>query len=117
MAERPGHGKARHRRRTALFSGIPLALAAAGAVAYGTAFGVFGQDMEPKAAAVPSSASAYPGPGRVTGDVVVHDPTMLRAPDGGKDLLVYHYYDGRDGGAPKLGLNLLEWSGGWPSAY
>lgn len=29
-------------------------------------------------ALVPSSASAYPNPGTVTGDVVVHDPTMIR---------------------------------------
>ncbi|MEE1930795.1 arabinan endo-1,5-alpha-L-arabinosidase [Streptomyces sp. TRM 70351] len=31
-------------------------------------------------AAVP--ASAYPGPGHVTGDVLVHDPTMIRTADG-----------------------------------
>ncbi|MFF8382139.1 arabinan endo-1,5-alpha-L-arabinosidase [Streptomyces kanasensis] len=38
-------------------------------------------------------------------------------PDVDGDVLVYHYYDGRDNGAPKLGLNLLNWSGGWPTAY
>ncbi|WP_435884519.1 arabinan endo-1,5-alpha-L-arabinosidase [Streptomyces toxytricini] len=40
---------------------------------------------------------------------------VMRDADG--DLLVYHYYDGRDGGAPKLGVNRLNWSGGWPTAY
>ncbi|MET9778421.1 arabinan endo-1,5-alpha-L-arabinosidase, partial [Streptomyces sp. NPDC006367] len=33
-------------------------------------------------ALVPSTASAYPGPGRVTGSVVVHDPTMIRTASG-----------------------------------
>ncbi|MFH9425731.1 pectinesterase family protein [Streptomyces sp. NPDC017529] len=52
MTELHGHGKARHRRRkTVLLAGVPLALAAAGAMAYGTAFGVFGEGMQPKAAA------------------------------------------------------------------
>ncbi|GHH45412.1 hypothetical protein HNQ79_005093 [Streptomyces candidus] len=37
--------------------------------------------------------------------------------NGDEDVLVYHYYDGRDGGASKLGLNLLKWDGGWPAAY
>ncbi|MEU9984636.1 arabinan endo-1,5-alpha-L-arabinosidase [Streptomyces sp. NPDC050856] len=93
MSELHSHGKARHRRKkTALLSGIALALAAAGAMAYGTAFGVFGEGAQSKAAAAPSRASAYPGPGRVTGDVVVHDPTMLRAPDGRYLLHSTHGY-------------------------
>lgn len=29
--------------------------------------------------------------------------------DRGRDVLVYHYYDGDDGGTPKLGLNRLAW--------
>ncbi|WP_371581990.1 pectinesterase family protein [Streptomyces sp. NBC_01314] len=46
------NGKARHRRRkTALVAGVPLALAAAGTMAYGTVFGVFGEDAQPRAAA------------------------------------------------------------------
>ncbi|MDX3712145.1 pectinesterase family protein [Streptomyces europaeiscabiei] len=46
------HGKARHRRRrTALVAGVPLTLAAAGTLAYGTVFGVFGEDVQPRAAA------------------------------------------------------------------
>ena len=45
-------GKARHRRRrTALVVGVPLALTAAGTLAYGTVFGVFGEDAQPKASA------------------------------------------------------------------
>ncbi|MET7977892.1 hypothetical protein ABZW44_33745 [Streptomyces mirabilis] len=44
--------KARHRRRrTALVVGVPLALTAAGAMAYGTVFGLFGDDAQPKASA------------------------------------------------------------------
>lgn len=54
MTERHGDGKVRHRRRkTALAAGVPLAPAAAGAMAYGTAFGVFGEDARPKTAAAP----------------------------------------------------------------
>ncbi|MFM9699335.1 arabinan endo-1,5-alpha-L-arabinosidase [Streptomyces europaeiscabiei] len=33
------------------------------------------------------------------------------------DLIVYHYYDGQANGTPKLGINLLDWSSGWPVAY
>ncbi|UUU35545.1 pectinesterase family protein [Streptomyces sp. CA-210063] len=45
-------GKARHRRRkTALVAGVPLTLAAAGTMAYGTVLGVFGEDAQPQAAA------------------------------------------------------------------
>ncbi|MFJ2823915.1 pectinesterase family protein [Streptomyces toxytricini] len=52
MTELQDHGKARHRRKkTTLQAGVPLALAAAGVMAYGTAFGVFGENVLPKAAA------------------------------------------------------------------
>ncbi|MFI6105973.1 pectinesterase family protein [Streptomyces sp. NPDC051310] len=44
--------KPRHRRRkTALIAGVPLALIAAGALAYGTSFGLFGEDAQPHASA------------------------------------------------------------------
>ncbi|MFD9132644.1 pectinesterase family protein [Streptomyces bottropensis] len=54
------HGKARHRRRkTAVVAGVPLTLAAAGTMAYGTVFGVFGADAQPRAAAAtPTWATA-----------------------------------------------------------
>ena len=31
----------------------------------------------------PARAAAYPDPGRVTGDIGVHDPSMIKRPDGG----------------------------------
>ncbi|HEY7010911.1 MAG TPA: arabinan endo-1,5-alpha-L-arabinosidase [Jatrophihabitantaceae bacterium] len=43
------------------------------------------------------------GPG---GQTVLHDR--------GRDWLVYHYYNGRDAGTPRLGINLLAWHDGWP---
>ncbi|MEU7716626.1 arabinan endo-1,5-alpha-L-arabinosidase [Streptomyces tibetensis] len=41
--------------------------------------------------------------------------SILKDTDG--DLIVYHYYDGNANGTPKLGINLLNWSSGWPVAY
>ncbi|MBB6419406.1 arabinan endo-1,5-alpha-L-arabinosidase [Streptomyces sp. AK010] len=41
--------------------------------------------------------------------------SILNDADG--DLIVYHYYDGNANGTPKLGINLLNWSSGWPVAY
>ncbi|MEU1015233.1 pectinesterase family protein [Streptomyces sp. NPDC005898] len=59
MTEQHGRGKARHRRKKkALLVGAPTVLAAAGVLAYGTAFGVFGEDARPKAAAAPAPAWA-----------------------------------------------------------
>ncbi|MFD8970938.1 pectinesterase family protein [Streptomyces sp. NPDC059593] len=53
-------GKARHRRRgKALVIGVPAALAAAGILAYGTAFGVFGADARTEAEAADTPAPAW----------------------------------------------------------
>ncbi|MEU3449134.1 pectinesterase family protein [Streptomyces thermolilacinus] len=53
-------GRARHRRRrTALVAGVPLALAAAGVLAYGGAFGVFGDGGRPSADAAKAAAPAW----------------------------------------------------------
>lgn len=43
-------------------------------------------------ALIPSSATAYPDPGQVTGDIVVHDPTMARTSSG--KYLLYSTGDG-----------------------
>ncbi|KAF4410825.1 MULTISPECIES: arabinan endo-1,5-alpha-L-arabinosidase [Streptomyces] len=40
--------------------------------------------------------------------------SVLKDSDG--HVLVHHYYDGADDGTPKLGINLLSWGGGWPTA-
>ncbi|GGU94159.1 hypothetical protein GCM10010275_34460 [Streptomyces litmocidini] len=51
--------KARHRRRgKPLTIGLPAALAAAGAPAHGTAFGLFGADARPRAGATTAPAGA-----------------------------------------------------------
>ncbi|KOG11787.1 MULTISPECIES: pectinesterase family protein [Streptomyces] len=53
------HSRARHRRRgKAQVIGVPAALAAAGVLAYGTAFGVFGEDARPEATAADAPAWA-----------------------------------------------------------
>ncbi|GAB7108145.1 arabinan endo-1,5-alpha-L-arabinosidase [Streptomyces phaeofaciens JCM 4814] len=56
--------------------------------------------------AVLESHGRYIGPG---------GQSIMKDADG--DLIVYHYYDGNDNGTPKLGINLLSWSTGWPVAY
>jgi arabinan endo-1,5-alpha-L-arabinosidase len=33
---------------------------------------------------------------------------------GHRDYLVYHYYNGRDAGTPRLAINRLRWHAGWP---
>lgn len=52
------------------------------------------------------SHGRYIGPG---GQSIMNDAST--------DLIVYHYYDGQANGTPKLGINLLDWSSGWPVAY
>ncbi|WP_395824291.1 hypothetical protein [Archangium minus] len=71
--------------------------------------------------------AAYPNPGRVTGDIGIHDPSMVKTPAGtylavstGPNLQlktsVDHYYTDR--GAPTLGINLIGYdSQGWPFVY
>ncbi|MGW7088647.1 pectinesterase family protein [Streptomyces sp. NPDC054871] len=53
------------RRRLSLRLGIPVAVAAAAGLTYGTAFGVFGEDAQPRA----SAASAASGPTARAADV------------------------------------------------
>ncbi|NGN67835.1 arabinan endo-1,5-alpha-L-arabinosidase [Streptomyces sp. A7024] len=50
------------------------------------------------------------------GDIVGPGGQDVLLDDADGDLLVYHYYDAKDNGSPKLGLNLIDWSGGWPRA-
>jgi arabinan endo-1,5-alpha-L-arabinosidase len=38
--------------------------------------------------------------------------TVLRI--GKRDYLVYHYYNRRDAGTPRLAINRISWRGGWP---
>ncbi|MFC7263800.1 pectinesterase family protein [Streptomyces lutosisoli] len=65
MSETRSKARARHRRRkTALVVGVPLALSAAGAMAYGGVFGMFGADAQPKA----SAATATPAWATATAD-------------------------------------------------
>jgi len=52
------------------------------------------------------------------GDRVVGPGGQSILRDGDRDLLVYHYYDRRDGGRHKLGINYLGFdSAGWPYVY
>ncbi|TXS41220.1 pectate lyase [Streptomyces sp. uw30] len=54
------HGKARHRRsRKALAVGVPLALAAAGTLAYGTDLGLLGSGAQQRASAATAAAPAW----------------------------------------------------------
>lgn len=88
--------KARHRRRkTALYVGVPLALTAAGTMAYGAAFGIFGEDAKPRA----SAAGAAPAWATATADGFAS-----------VDALGQHgTYGGRDGRTvtPRTLLNAL----------
>ena len=34
--------------------------------------------------------------------------------EGGDDVLVYHFYDGANNGAPRLAIDRIEWVDGWP---
>ncbi|MFK4599155.1 pectinesterase family protein [Streptomyces pristinaespiralis] len=54
-------GKARHRRGSGLRVGVPLALTAAVGLAYGTVFGVFGQDARPEASAAGTASGTAAG--------------------------------------------------------
>lgn len=45
-----------------------------------------------RSSAAGASLAEYPGPGRVTGDVLVHDPSMVKTPDG--RYLLVHTADG-----------------------
>ncbi|MDX3784012.1 arabinan endo-1,5-alpha-L-arabinosidase [Streptomyces europaeiscabiei] len=58
-------------------------------------------------ALVPSSASAYPNPGTVTGSVVVHDPTMIRTSAG-----QYLLYATGGGISNRTSTNRTAFSGG-----
>lgn len=52
-----------------------------------------------------ATSGRFIGPG---GQEAIHDGT--------RDLLVYHYYDGNQGGTPQLQVSPLRWgSDGWPS--
>ncbi|MFJ8542971.1 pectinesterase family protein [Streptomyces sp. NPDC093586] len=60
MNETPSHRRARHRRsRKALAVGVPLALTAAGALAYGTDAGFFGSGASREASAAGYAAPAW----------------------------------------------------------
>lgn len=50
--------------------------------------GASGAATTPTTAVTGTPPASYPGPGRVTGDIGVHDPTMIRTPEGGY-LLVH----------------------------
>jgi arabinan endo-1,5-alpha-L-arabinosidase len=42
--------------------------------------------------------------------------SVVRDEAGGRDLLVYHYYDGLNAGEARLGINVLGWTAaGWPA--
>ncbi|MEV0528398.1 pectinesterase family protein [Streptomyces sp. NPDC050439] len=49
----------RRRRQISMRLGVPVAVAAAAGLAYGTAFGMFGEDAQPKASAASGSAGAW----------------------------------------------------------
>src|SRR5690349_15461652 len=69
-------------RRTLLTGAVAATLVAAATVAV-NAQAATAPAPAPLAAATPTvPPAAYPGPGVVTGDIGVHDPTMVKTPSG-----------------------------------
>ena len=70
-------------RRLALLS-LSVVVVVAGTAVGSRSPSAASSDVAPRAAATPTTPpGSYPGPGRVTGDVGVHDPTIVVRPGGG----------------------------------
>ncbi|MEU1606503.1 hypothetical protein ABZ428_24785, partial [Micromonospora matsumotoense] len=70
-------------RRLALLS-LSVVVVVAGTAVGSRSPSAASSDVAPRAAATPTTPpGSYPGPGRVAGDVGVHDPTIVIRPGGG----------------------------------